>query len=158
MNSDSSIQEQELLQPWLTVIGMLTVFWSPIERCVDQCVSIIFESGTGDRKKPMTLSHKLAYIHKVLPSRGFNEVELAELLKVTKSTVQIRDVCVHGVIDSFDANELRIGKAQGRADKYSIEMFTLTSERLNKSANNLMLLNEQWRSLVEKTYNHSKHS
>ncbi|HCE3035045.1 TPA: hypothetical protein NG287_002324 [Vibrio parahaemolyticus] len=157
MNSNSSLQDQELLQPWLTVIGMLTVFWSPIERYVDQCVSILFESGTSN-KKPMTLSHKLAYIHRELPSLGFNEVELSELIAVTKSTVQIRDVCVHGVIDSFDANELKIGKVQGRADKYSIEMFTLTSERLNKSANNLMLLNEHWRSLAENIYNHSEHS
>jgi len=147
MNSDQTINEQELLQPWLTVIGMLTVFWSPIERYVDQCVSILFESGKGT-KKPMTLSHKLDFIQRELTVLCFTENELISLIKVTKSTVQIRDVCVHGVIESFDSNELKIGKVQGKSEKYSIEIFTITSERLNKSANNLMLLNDHWSSLV----------
>ena len=93
MNSEQRINEQELLQPWLTVIGMLTVFWSPIERYVDQCVSILFESGKG-KKKPLTLSHKLNFIQKELTVLGFAEDDLISLIKVTKSTVQIRDVCV----------------------------------------------------------------
>jgi len=157
MNSEQTINEQELLQPWLTVIGMLTVFWSPIERYVDQCVSILFESGKG-KKKPLTLSHKLDFIQKELTELGFVADDLISLIKVTKSTVQIRDVCVHGVIDSFDSNELKIGKVQGKAKKYAIEIFTITSERLNKSANNLMLLNDHWGSLVESLNERLKHS
>ena len=149
--------EQEILQPWLTVIGTLTVFWSPIERYIDQCVSILYESGKG-KKKPLTLSHKLEFIRKELTALSFVEEDLMSLINVTKSTVQIRDVCVHGVIDSFDTNELKIGKVQGRAEKYAIEMFTITSERLNKSANNLMFLNDHWGSLAKKLNERLKHS
>jgi hypothetical protein len=157
MNSDQKINEQELLQPWLTVIGMLTVFWSPIERYVDQCVSILFESGKGNNK-PLTLYHKLDFIRKELTILGSAENDLISLIKTTKSTVQIRDVCVHGVIDSFDSNELKIGKVQGRSEKYAIEMFTITSERLNTSANNLMLLNDHWGSLVQNLSERLKYS
>ncbi|MCG9728850.1 hypothetical protein L1D44_03130 [Shewanella sp. Isolate13] len=148
MSSEQTINEQEILQSWLTVIVMLTVFWSPIERYVDQCVSILFEFGKG-KKKPLTLSHKLGFIQKELTELDFTDDDLISLIKATKSTVQIRDICVHVVIDSFDSNELKISKVQGKAEKYAIEMFTITSERLNKSANNLMRLNAHWGALVE---------
>ncbi|OEE10651.1 hypothetical protein [Aliivibrio fischeri] len=155
MNSNQN--EQRLLEPWLTVIGLLTVFWSPIERYVDECVSLLYEAGKG-KKKPLTLSHKLTFIQKELLILGFPASNIESLFSATKSTVQIRDVCVHGVIDSFDENELKISKVQGKTEKYTVEIFTLTSERLNKSANNLMQLNEHWNLLVSEVHKRLGHS
>ncbi|EOX4834258.1 hypothetical protein ACG9VV_003821 [Vibrio alginolyticus] len=140
---DNIEQDQQVLEPWLSVIGMITVFWSPVERYIDQCVSMLYESGKG-RKKPLTLSHKLSFLKTELPKIGFASEEIESWIHQTKSTVQIRDVCVHGVIDSFDNNQLKIGKVQGKAEKYTIEMFTLTSERLHHSATNLKRLNKYW--------------
>jgi hypothetical protein len=52
MNSKSDeIGEQKLLEPWLTVIGMLTVFWSPVEREIDRCVYLLYEEP--DAKKSL---------------------------------------------------------------------------------------------------------
>lgn len=148
MNSELEINDnQEMLEPWLTVIGMLTVFWSPIERYIDQCVSLLSDSE-NNKKKPLTLNRKLSYIQRNLAISTCSGMDLDALIKVTKSTVQIRDVCVHGVIESFDSKELVIGKVQGKASKYTIEMFTITHDRLNSSAQNLMYLNEQWEMLV----------
>ncbi|MEH0761969.1 hypothetical protein H4F20_20095 [Vibrio sp. 16] len=145
MNFENVEQEQRVLEPWLSVIGMITVFWSPVERYIDQCVSMLYESEPNRaKKKPLTLGHKLNFLQIELPKQGFVSEDINSLIDLTKSTVQIRDVCVHGVIDSFDNNELKIGKVQGKAEKYTIEMFTLTSERLHRSGTNLMRLNKYW--------------
>lgn len=31
-------QDQQLLTSWFAVIGMVTMYWSPVERSIDQCV------------------------------------------------------------------------------------------------------------------------
>lgn len=157
LDNDNIEREQQVLEPWLSVIGMITVFWSPVERYIDQCVSMLYESGKG-KKKPLTLSHKLNYVQLELTKLGFDPEDIGSLVCLTKNTVQIRDICVHGVIDSFDCNELKIGKIQGKAKKHTIEMFTLTSERLHLSATNLMHLNKYWHNIsteLSKRLNHS---
>ncbi|HAS6906025.1 hypothetical protein [Vibrio parahaemolyticus] len=157
MNLDNIEQEQQVLEPWLSVIGMITVFWSPVERYIDQCVSMLYEAGKC-KKKPLTLGHKLNYVQPELTKLGFDPEDIESLVRLTKNTVQIRDICVHGVIDSFDCNELKIGKIQGKAEKHTIEMFTLTSQRLHLSATNLMRLNKYWHNIsteLSKRLNHS---
>ncbi|WP_295891582.1 hypothetical protein [uncultured Vibrio sp.] len=157
MNLDNNEHDQTILEPWLSVIGMITVFWSPIERYVDQCVSMLYESGKV-KKKPLTLTHKLAYIQRELIKFDFVDKDIESLVTSTKSTVQIRDICVHGVVESFNSNELKIGKVQGKAEKYTIEMFTLTSERLHESAQNLMRLNKYWHSVSLEIHKQLKNS
>jgi hypothetical protein len=150
MNSKSDeIGEQKLLEPWLTVIEMLTVFWSPVEREIDRCVYLLYEEPDA-KKKPLTLRRKLDYIQRNLPPILYSKAELDALIKATKETVQIRDVCVHGVIESYDINELIIGKIQGKELSHTIEVFTITSERLKISTESISRLVEHWSYIAKK--------
>jgi len=136
------------LEPWLSVIGLLTVMWTPVERKIDECAFILY-SSKNKGKRPHNLNHKLEYIKNNLPS-GVNCIpDFDEIIKITKGTSQVRDVCVHGVIDSYDDNKMVIGKVQGKSDNYQIEMFTYDQRRLFSAGNNLSVLYEIWDKLCK---------
>lgn len=134
---------QDLLPSWLTVIGMLTMFWSPIERQIDQCVHLLCKIKPP-QSKPLALNKKLKYINDNLPSDIAQKYDIKALIELTKSTVKIRDVCVHGVLESYDQNCIRIGKIDGKRQEPLIEIFTIDGNRLNKAAENLTVLAERW--------------
>ena len=141
-------ENQKSLEPWLSVIGLLTVMWTPVERKIDECVFILYSSKKKGNR-PLNLNHKLEYIKNNLPS-GINCIpDFDEIIKITKGTSQVRDVCVHGVIDSYDDNKMVIGKVQGKSDNYQIEMFTYDQVRLFSAGNNLSVLYEIWDKLCK---------
>ncbi|SBS32508.1 hypothetical protein MSP8887_01744 [Marinomonas spartinae] len=146
MNLDTS-EKQKLLEPWLSVIGLLTVMWTPIERKIDECVFLL-SSSTGNGKKRLSLNRKLDYIKQCLPQAMVCNLDIDEIIQLTKVTAQVRDVCVHGVIDSYGDNKMVIGKVQGISDDFHIEMFTYDQARLFSAGNNLNVLYEIW----EKVY------
>lgn len=145
MNLDIS-EEQKLLEPWLSVIGLLTVMWTPIERKIDECVFLL-SSSKGNGKKPLSLNRKLNYIKESLPPLMVCNLDIDEIIQLTKGTAQVRDVCVHGVIDSYDDNKMVIGKVQGKSNDYCIEMFTYDQARLFSAGNNLNVLYEVWENI-----------
>ncbi|MBA6410244.1 hypothetical protein H4J63_13115 [Pseudoalteromonas sp. 5Ae-yellow] len=152
MNIESEFKDSpEQLEPWLTVIGMLTVLWSPVERYIDQCVSLLHEDKNV-KNKYLSLNRKLTFIFNNHSRIDLSEADIMDLINLTKNTVQIRDVCVHGVIESYDSEEITIGKVQGKESKHTVEMFTITHERLNYYANNLMHLNKKWKTVVTMTH------
>lgn len=61
----------------------------------------------------------------------------------------MRDVCVHGILEDFDKDFIKIGKVQGRDEKHLIEIFTIDRERLDISANNMKILSQDWGKLAE---------
>jgi hypothetical protein len=151
MNSKLSVEDnQKLLEPWLAVIGLVTVMWSPVERKIDECVVLI--ASKKNKKKPFTLSHKLNYIHDNSPENLTSTLDVIELIRVTKETAQVRDVCVHGVIESYDNEQMVIGKVEGKSQEYKIEMFTFDKKRLNSAGNNLTYLNQSWEMLLDELY------
>ena len=54
-------EQDKLLISWLSVIGAITLFWSPIERSIDQIVYTLHKNQdvSQKKKKPMTLNSKL---------------------------------------------------------------------------------------------------
>jgi hypothetical protein len=75
---------------------------------------------------------------------GTRELDTAD----KKSTVQIRDVCVHGVLNSYDHHKIEIGKVDSRGEQHLIENFTIDRNRLEHSASSLSFLQEQWGSIA----------
>ncbi|QRV23532.1 hypothetical protein [Marinomonas foliarum] len=142
MNLDIS-EKQKLLEPWLSVIGLLTVMWTPIERKIDKCVFLLL-SSKGNGKQPLSLNRKLDYIKQSLSQSMVCNLDIDEIIQLTKGTAQVRDVCVHGVIDSYDDNKMVIGKVQGKSNDFHIEMFTYDQARLFSAGNNLNVLYEIW--------------
>ncbi|HCH6458238.1 TPA: hypothetical protein NK381_004621 [Vibrio parahaemolyticus] len=144
MSSDI-LKKQKQLEPWLTVIGLLTVMWTPIERRIDECVFLL--SLTDNDKKPLSLNRKLDFIKRNLPQSIECNPSIDEIINLTKGTAQIRDVCVHGVIESYDDDLMVIGKVQGKSNDFHIEMFTYDQARLFSAGNNLNVLHEIWEKL-----------
>lgn len=141
MSSDI-LKKQKQLEPWLTVIGFLTVMWTPIERRIDECVFLL--SLTDNDKKPLSLNRKLDFIKRNLPQPIECNLNIDEIINLTKGTAQIRDVCVHGVIESYNDDLMIIGKVQGKSNGFHIEMFTYDQARLFSAGKNLKVLHEIW--------------
>lgn len=143
---ESMDDDQELLEPWLTVIGMITMLWSPAERSIDQCVHLIYTINdmSSSKKKPTRLGSKIDTIKRYTPSSIASLEDIESLEKITKSAVQIRDVFVHGVIESYDKEKMIVSKVNGRTPDHLLEKFTVDSERLNRSAQNLEFIKKKW--------------
>jgi hypothetical protein len=87
MHSPASNDDYQLLTSWLAVIGMLTMYWSPVERRIDQCVhalhlQIIFQKKP---KKPTSLGRKLEFIKGNMPIEIIDAQELENLIQLTKN-------------------------------------------------------------------------
>ena len=151
MNAQSPPDEDhQLLTSWLAVIGMLTLYWSPVERHIDQCVHFLHgqQATTGKGNKPTRLGTKLAFIKSNIPTGIIDVQELETLMTLTKTTVQIRDVCVHGVLNSYDQQQIEIGKVDCRRNEHLIENITIDRNRLDRSAKALSVLQQQWGSIA----------
>lgn len=159
MSTSSTADEQQLLTSWLAIIGLLTMYWSPVERHIDQCVHFLHLQLVTSKKpkKPTRLGGKLDFIRSNMPDEIIDAQELEKLTTLTTTTVQIRDVCVHGVLNSYDQEKIEIGKVNGRVDKHVIEIFTIDRNRLDQSAKALSTLHQQWgsiaSSLLKKVHN-----
>jgi len=151
-------QDCQLLKSWLTVIGMITMYWSPVERGIDQCVHFIHKERSTGKSKPTRLNSKLEFIKNHMPETILKSDALAELVALTKQTVQIRDVLLHGMINSYNQQEIEIGKIDGKSDDHLIEMFTIDRSRLNKSAQALSYLGKKWGDLATALFLSTKRS
>jgi hypothetical protein len=151
-------QDYQLLTSWLAVIGMITMYWSPVERSIDQCVHFLHQENKIEKPKPTRLNGKIDLIKKYMPVSIFSADAIAELAALTKQTVQIRDVLVHGVIDSYDQQKMVIGKINGKSDDHLIEMFPIEKSSLDKSAQKLSYLGENWGNLATALLHHTKNA
>lgn len=144
-------EQEELLISWLSVIGAITLFWSLIERSIDQIVYVLHKNqdASQKKKKPMRLDSKLEYIKLHSSTDVISKDNLETLINQTKKTVKIRDICVHGMLEDFDESSIKIGKVQGRDEKHLIEIFIIDRERLDISANNMKILSQDWSKLAE---------
>ena len=144
--NDKTVGDQELLGSWFATIGFITMFWSEAERSIDLCVHLIYKANgfSDSKKKPTRLGSKIETIKDKSPGSIIESGELESLIKLTKSTVQIRDVFVHGVIESYDRDKMTINKVDGRSLDHKLERFTVDRDRLNKSAKNLQFIVQQW--------------
>lgn len=150
MNAPTSAADEQLLMSWLAVIGMLTMYWSPVERHIDQCVHLLHQQLITHKKpkKPSRLGSKLDFIKSNMPIGIIGTKELEKLTKLTKTTAKIRDVCVHGVLNSYDQEKIEIGKIDGRSVEHAIENFTIDRNRLDRSAKALSVLQHEWASIA----------
>ena len=55
---------------------------------------------------------------------------------------------MHGVLESYDQNEMKISKIDGKKSEYATEIFTIDSKRLNISAQSLTNLSKDWELIV----------
>jgi hypothetical protein len=151
MNGQLSPDEDlQVLTSWLAVIGMLTMYWSPVERYIDQCVHVLHGQQATPKKanKPTRLGTKLDFIKSNIPTVIIDVQELDRLITMTKTTVQIRDLCVHGMLKSYDQQKIEIGKVDSRRTEHLIEIFTIDRNRLDRSAKALSVLQQQWGSIA----------
>lgn len=137
---------------------MITMYWSPVERSIDQCVHFLHQEKQIKKSKPTRLNSKLEFIKKHMPETIFTADALVELAASTKQTVQIRDVLVHGVISSYDEQKIEIGKINGKSGDHLIEIFTIDKNRLDKSAQALSYLGENWAKLATALLHHAKNA
>lgn len=151
-------QDYPLLTSWLAVIGMITMYWSPVERSIDQCVHFLHLKKQIEKSKPTRLNGKLEFIKKHMPETIVAADALVELSASTKQTVQIRDVLVHGIINSYDEQKIEIGKINGKSGDHLIEIFTIDKNRLDKSAQVLSYLGENWGKLATALLHHAKNA
>jgi|GEM_PF-4969257 len=143
-------EQEELLLSWLSEIGAIILFWSPIERSIDQIVHALYKSqNKSSKKKPLTLNRKLEYIKSCIHADVVSENDLESLINLTKKIVQIRNVCAHGMLHEFDENSIKIGKVQGKSEEHLIEVFTIDRNRLDKSVNKMTILSQDWGKLAE---------
>lgn len=147
-----------LLTSWLAVIGMITVYWSPVERSIDQCVHFLHQKKQIGKSKPTRLNGKLEFIKKHMPETILAADALVKLSASTKQTVQIRNVLVHGIINSYDEQKIEIGKINGKSGDHLIEIFTIDKIRLDKSAQALSYLGENWGKLATTLLHHAKNA
>lgn len=150
MDTLSSEDEDQLLISWLAMIGMLTMYWTPVERHIDQCVHLLHLRSVDreNKKKPTRLGSKLEFIRNNLPAALMDAQELKNLVRQTNLTVKIRDVLVHGVLNAYDQERIEVGKVKGRTDEHLIENFTIDRSRLERSVKALSSLQEQWHSIA----------
>lgn len=52
-------QDQQLLTSWLAVIGMVTMYWSPVERSIDQCVFFCIKDPIKKNQNQLGLMENL---------------------------------------------------------------------------------------------------
>lgn len=149
-------QDYQLLTSWLAVIGMITMYWSPVERSIDQCVHFLYQENQTEKSKPTRLNSKLEFIKKHMPEIIIGSNALVELAISTKQTVQIRDVLVHGTINSYDQRKIKISKINGKTSDHLIEIFPIDRSRLDKSAQALSYLDENWGNLATALLHHTK--
>lgn len=157
-NITSLNNDEQLLSQWLAIIGMITMFWSPVERNIDQCTHIIYSvlgKKSGRNKKPLRLSEKIEFIRENSPKNIFNSKSIEKLCESTLSTSKVRDIFVHGLIHEFNENEIKITKIDGKRSEHLIEIFTFDFARLEKSAYNLKLIQKEWADLSHAIYNYS---
>lgn len=150
MNEDDS--DFAILNSWFAVIGMITMFWSPAERFIDQILHIVHKSNDliGKSKKPTRLGSKIEYIKNNLPSGLICNTHLTELAIKTRAAVVVRDVFVHGLIDSYNRDEIVITKVDGRAPSHEVQKFTYDFKSLNDAAMNLEVIRKEWAELALK--------
>ena len=147
MNALSFKDEDQLLISWLAMIGMLTMYWTPVERHIDQCVHLL-RLRFGDKKNRNQRFSKLEYIENNLPATLMGAQELRNLVRQTKLTMKTRNVLVHGVLNAYDQERIEVGKVNGQADEHLIENFTIDRNRLERSVKALSSLQEQWHSIA----------
>lgn len=150
--------DEQLLSQWLAIIGMITMFWAPVERNIDQCTHIIYTVlgiKSGRKKKPLSLSEKIKFIKENYPPDIFSSASIDKLCQSTLSTSKIRDIFVHGLIHEFSESEIKISKIDGKQPEHLIEVFTFDFARLERSASNLKLIQKEWAELSYAIFQHS---
>ncbi|MFP8967734.1 hypothetical protein ACKC9G_14215 [Pokkaliibacter sp. CJK22405] len=140
------MDEIKLAESWLSSIGFTVVRWSEVERLIDQCLHLIAK-GNNTQKKPTRLNGKLEYIERHLNER-LPSFMGHELIMKTKAASQLRDVFVHGIVEGFDNEVIRMSKIQGKEKDYVREVFEVNIVRLNNSQENIDYLIGGWSDVV----------
>lgn len=142
-------QEQDpLLIEWLAVIGFVIMFWAPIERSIDQCVYTTYrhqKNKSANPKRPIHLSQKLVFLEK-------HSIESPilrgcfKLIEPTKHIAKLRDIFVHGVIETWTQTEITISKIR-KPDfdgEYIREKFSISLLDLNSATSTATVLSDCW--------------
>lgn len=142
----STEEEQELIASWFTVIGMLTMFWTPAERFVDQCVHMLYsiKGLSENKKKPFKLGQKLQEISRHIPASIISAKEFDDLVNQTKEVAKTRNILVHGNIESFDNDQMVISKVDSNSKQHLLVNHTFNFKRLNQPAQELETIREKW--------------
>lgn len=140
--------ELEYLPNWLPTIGFVTISWTPIERHVDQCLEFLAQAGKLTRK-PTLLVQKLAQIQRHAPSLGGKFEGIEELVDQTEYIVKIRNIFVHGVVVSCNADQIIVGKSDTKKVGHHIEHFTITIEQVEPTIRALQVISHHWASFAE---------
>ena len=114
----------------------------------------LHKRSNNKKLKPTRLNAKFEFINKHMPDTIIRSIDLIRLAESTKRAVQIRDVFVHGIINSYDENEIKIGKIDGKSSDHLIEIFTIDRDRLEKSAQALSDLGASWSNIAVALYQH----
>jgi hypothetical protein len=145
---------------WLSLIGFLTMYWSPVERSIDQCVHLIYTQFDGKTilgKKPKHLDMKLKFImdgYNKIPALGNNQKNISELISITKPVSEKRHIFVHGVIEEWSNNQITISKIK-HDEQHLKEMFTVDILKIQSLVSNLSGLAKRWNAIASTLTNPS---
>ena len=140
--------DEVLLTSWLSVIGLIVMQWSGVERAIDQCLHLLQQRSPIKNKKPTRLGSKLEIIARDMPSQAISPADFDSLRNRTKKTVRIRDILVHGMLISYDKTQMTLGKTTGISEVHAIEEFVIDGSVLDKSLQELIDISDQWSSIV----------
>lgn len=145
-----AINSESELIGWLPLIGCLTIYWTPVERSIDQCVHLIHTHWGGDSicpKKPkISLVRKMEFLekcHDKIPALKNNADHVKKLIEATEYVSEIRNVLVHGLIVSWTSNEIKIGKLKAD-DKFIVEIYAIDFAKIKSSVSILDGLASRW--------------
>ena len=129
------------------------MYWSPVERSIDQCLHLVYSQFNGKKligKKPVQLQQKLDYIlrcHNEIPALINNKEHIANLVLITKPVAEKRNIFVHGLIEEWSSNQIKISKIK-RDGEHLKEIFTINIQMLESNVSNLSELSNRWGAIV----------
>jgi hypothetical protein len=117
---------QEQMQ-YFTALGMFTVSWAIVERCLDQAITIIYQMYGGSlliRKLPKTLEQKISHLsdcHFELKTLGTFAAHGIGLCQRMERMREARHYLIHGVpYDLNDPKAISIGRARIERHRHTI--------------------------------------
>lgn len=144
MDNDTST-----LEDVITYIGMVTVSWALTEKMMDTCIHHIFSELGGDsieNEKPIALERKYKFLKKCaqrIQSLESSKSAILELVGSSKPISDKRHIFIHGCVDSWTSQSIRIRKLKTGND-FENELHDFNINQLQELVLKMQELTNDW--------------
>ena len=144
-----------LFLEWCAVIGFFTVSWSPIERSIDQCFHMLRDlqkANSGGCAKTNQRAKKIEFIKQsleILPDFGHLLENYPDLISKTDEIAEIRNILIHGLIESWTCSGITISKIQKSNEEHLREIFHFSMPQLASVQPTFTAVSDQWNEISE---------